>query len=176
VNERSRYKLPQFLAAFVGIVVWLAVAAVNADEKAQLLEDLVRGTAKVGDKVPLRDLEQVSERLTRSNVAEEAIQAELRRSGKLEEGMDKAAQASARSSEVLRLLQKAARHLDPAIVRRVEQLDQPGRESALVLARGGEEIGRSVPDLAARGRFLAEGGPETVAAIGLHGRDAAEGV
>jgi hypothetical protein len=59
------------------------------------------------------------------------------------------------------------------MMRRLEQLDPAERDTALVVARGGQDLATVVPDLARRGQFLRAAGPETVAAIGLHGSDAA---
>ena len=59
------------------------------------------------------------------------------------------------------------------MIRELENLNEATRESALVLARGGHDVAAVLPDLAIRGQFLKEGGAETVAAIGLHGPEAA---
>ena len=139
----------------------------------QILETLIRRTAKVGEDVPLRKTEELLESLSRSKAAREAIEKDLMQSGKLVEGVEDSARAATRSREVLAALRRATSELDPAILRDLGKLDDVSRESALVLARGGEAISKGIPDLAARARFLKEGGPETVAAIGLHGQEAA---
>ncbi len=143
-----------------------------AQRPRKVIEDLIRGTAKVADDVPLGKVDQLIEDVGRSRAAREAIDTEIseaRRVGRASGAVNDLS----RGEEVLRLLRSATRDLDPSVIRRLEQVDEGSREAALVMARGGEQVRRSLPDLVARGRFLREGGAETVATIGTFGPDAA---
>jgi len=137
-----------------------------------VLDELVRGTARVAEDVPVKRLDEVVTELSKSRVAREAVDAELRKAGRAAE-VGEAARGAARSHEVLRLLRSATAELDPSLIRRIEQLDDASRDAALVLTRGGEELSRTLPDLATRGRLLREGGADTVAVVGIFGPDAA---
>ena len=137
-----------------------------------VMDDLVRGTARVADDIPVKRIDDLVAELSKSRAAREAIDTELRKAGRLT-GTGDIVRGTARSDEVLRLLRSATSELDPNVMRRIEQLDDASRDVALVLARGGEEFTRTLPDLATRGRLLREGGAETVAAVGMFGPDAA---
>jgi len=137
-----------------------------------VMDDLVRGTARVANDTPVRKVDDLVAELSKSRAAREAIDTELRKAGRLA-GTGDIVRGTARSDEVLRLLRSATSELDPNVIRRIEQLDDASRDVALVLAKGGEELTRTLPDLATRGRLLREGGAETVAAVGMFGPDAA---
>jgi hypothetical protein len=137
-----------------------------------VIADLIRGTTKVADEVPLGKVDDLIEDVGRSRAAREAIDGEIREAGRAARSSG-AVKDLSRAEEVLRLLRTATRDLDPNVIRRIEHLDEGSREAALLLARGGEQVQKSLPGLAARGRFLREGGAETVAAIGTFGPDAA---
>ena len=137
-----------------------------------VMDDIVRGTARVANDVPVKRVDDLVAELSKSRAAREAVDAELRKAGRIP-GAGNVARGTARSDEVLRLLRSATSDLDPNVIRRIEQLDDASRDVALVLSRGGEELTRALPDLATRGRFLREGGAETVAAVGMFGPDAA---
>ncbi len=137
-----------------------------------VVDDLVRGTARVADDVPLKKLDDLVAELSKSRAAREAVDVELRKAGRIVEGGG-VVRGAARSDEVLRLLRSATTQLDPSVLKRLEGLDGVSREAALVLAKGGDDLAKTVPDLAARARLLREGNAETVAAVGLFGPDAA---
>jgi hypothetical protein len=136
-----------------------------------VMNDLVRGTARVADDVPVKKVDAFVAELGKSRAAREAVDTEIRKAGRLAETGD-AIRDAARSDEVLRLLRAATSDLDPSVIRRIEQLDDASRDAALVLAKGGDELTRTVPDLAIRGRLVREGGADTVAAVGIFGPDA----
>ncbi len=136
-----------------------------------VVPDLIRGTARVTDDLPLKHIDELIANLSKSRAAREAVDAELRKAGRLT-GSGDVVRGAVRSDEVLQLLRSAASELDPSVLRRLEQLDNASRDAALVFARGGDELSRTVPDLATRGRLIREGGPETVAAVGMFGPDA----
>jgi len=135
-------------------------------------DDLIRGTARVADEVPVKKVDDLVAELGQSRAAREAIDAELRNTGRLAKA-DDVLRGVARSDEILRLLRSATADLHPSVMRRIEQLDNASREAALLVAKGGHDLRRAVPDLAARGRLVREGGAETIAAVGMFGPDAA---
>jgi len=138
-------------AAIIASFLGMSTSSVCAQGARGVMDDLIRGTARVADDLPLNKVDELVEELKRSRLVRGAN----------------------RSDEVLKLLRTATNNLDPNVFRRLEQLDDASRDVALVLARGGDDLARTVPDLATRGRLLREGGPETVAAVGLHGPNAA---
>ncbi len=137
-----------------------------------VVDDLVRGTARVADEIPVQKIDDFVAELSKSRAAREAVDAELRKAGRIAEG-GQVARGAARSDEVFRLLGAATNQLDPSVLRRIESLDGASREAAFVLAKGGDDLARTVPDLATRARLLREGGAETVAAVGMFGPEAA---
>jgi len=173
-----RIQIPESRLSFGligGVFLILAIQCVplHAQGKGKVLEDLIRGTARVGKDVPIREADELAEELSRSRAAREAIEAEIKESKGMTHTTEELAKETGRSAKVIDALKRATSHMDPSIVRRIEELDGAGRESALLIAKGGETIGKTMPDIATRGRFLREGGAETVAAIGIHGEDAA---
>jgi hypothetical protein len=163
----------RLVCAFAAIT--LAIIAPSSSVCAQglrsVMDDLIRGTARVADEIPVKKVDELVAELGKSRAAREAVDTEIRKAGRLAETGD-ALRGAARSDEVLRLLRTATSELDPSVFRRIEQLDDASRDAALVLARGGDELTRAVPDLATRGRLVREGGAETVAAVGMFGSDA----
>lgn len=137
-----------------------------------VMEDFVRGTARVTNDIPVKKVDDLVAELSKSRAVRGAVDAEIRKAGRIV-GTGDVARGAARSDEVLRLLRSATSELNPNVIRPIEQLDESSRDVALVLARGGEDLIGTVPDLATRGRLLREGGPETVAAVGMFGPDAA---
>jgi hypothetical protein len=136
------------------------------------MSDLVRGATKISDDIPTKKVDDIVAELTNSRATRELVDNELIKAGKITDSSN-AARTAARSEEVLQLLRSTTAGLDPSVVRRLEELDEASRDVALVLARGSEELSRTVPDLATRGRLVREGGLETVAATGLFGPDVA---
>ncbi len=139
---------------------------------ARVLDDLIRGVVRVPKEVPIRNAEQAVKDIEKSRIARKAIDAEIQGVERTI-GESGALRTISRADAILQLLRKTATHLDPGVVKRLEQLDEGAREAALVLARGGEQIERTIPDIAGRARFLSEGGADTVAAVGALGQDAA---
>lgn len=137
-----------------------------------VVNDLVRGTARVTDELPAKKVDDLVTELAKSRAVRETVDAELGKAGRIAGGGGMA-RGAARSDEVLHLLRAATNELDPSVLRRIESLDEASREAAFILAKGGDELARTVPDLATRARLLREGGAETVAAVGIFGPDAA---
>lgn len=154
-------------------VLVLCVPATALAQRARgVLDDLVRGVARVPDDVPIKKVDELVAELSKSRTVRDAVDAELQ-GARRAAAAGEAARSVARSDEVLRLLRSATSDIDPSVIRRIEQLDEASRDVALVLAKGGQELTRTLPDLSTRGRLLREGGAETVAAAGLFGPDAA---
>ena len=155
---------------FILLIFTFLTSNVDAQATKNLLSDLVRGAAKVGPEVPIKKVDDLIADISKFRGPKEAVDAELKKTGKLFDGTSKAA----RANEVMGLLRNATTKLDPSLIKRIEQLEPSSREMALVLTRGGEEINKTVPDLLARGQLLRNGGAETVAAVGIFGSEAAK--
>ena len=134
--------------------------------------DLIRGTAKVSDNAPVKQVDDLVAELSKSRAARKAVDSELRQAGRLAKNAE-VVRGVTRSDEVLRMLRSATSGIDPNVMRRIEKLDDASRDVALVLARGGDELSTALPDIASRGRLLRDGGAATVAAVGMFGPDAA---
>ena len=155
----------------LGVVLMVVTPTSTAvAQRGAVFGDLIRKAARVSDDVPLRRLDEIIEDVGRSRGARESLESEIRQSTR---ALEEAGKSASRSEQVLMLLRKSTTQLDPTLLRRIEHLDEGAREAALVLVRGAEHLRTSVPDLAARSRFLADGGPETVAAVGALGPGAA---
>lgn len=166
------HRIKNVVRAIGLLLAMLSAGPAYAQGLRGVVDDLVRGTARVADEIPAKKVDDLVTELSKSRAAREAIDAELRKAGRVVEG-GTVARGAARSDEVLHLLRSATNELDPSVLRRIEGLDEASREAAFILAKGGDELARTVPDLATRARLLREGGAETVAAAGLFGPDAA---
>lgn len=162
-----------FQIVFILIIFVFLTSNVDAQATKNLLSDLVRGAAKVGPEVPIKKVDDLIADISKFRGPKESVDAELKKTGKLFDGTSEVGKA-ARANEVMGLLRNATTKLDPSLIKKIEQLEPSSREMALVLARGGEEISKSVPDLLARGQLLRNGGAETVAAVGIFGSEAAK--
>jgi len=158
------------LSLLGGALLAIAPASSAWGQRGAVFGDLIRKAARVSDDIPLRRLDEVVEDIGRSQTTREAVESEIRQSSR---ALEEAGKTASRSERILELLRKSTTQLDPSLLRRIELLDEGSREAALVLVRGGEHLRTSVPDLAVRSRFLRDGGPETVAAVGALGPDAA---
>lgn len=159
------------LAVFVWIV---AGTSMPNQAHAGRLDGLLRRATRVADDMPVGSVDEMAERLAKSGAAREAVEAELRRSGKLSPSLDDAARAARRAAETETALRAAMSGFDPTTARAAESLDPAARETALMICRGGDQIATTIPDLAARSRFLQAAGPDAVAAAGMFGRPAAD--
>lgn len=135
-------------------------------------KSLIQGTVKVADDVPVHQADDVAQRLTRSKGITRKIDADLSKSGQLTDKMDDAARATVRKAAMFQALEKAIPD-NPALLKEIRTLDNASQETAVVLAKGGQSIVRAMPDIAGRGQLLKRGGADVVAAVGLHGDDAA---
>lgn len=138
------------------------------------LDDLIRKTAKVADDVPLKHTDEIAQRLQRSGIADDILEKNLKKAGKLTDGMDDVARKAAKAAEARRLLKLSLGNTDAKLFKHLDTLDDAGRSTAMVLAKGGQELAQTLPDLALRGRLIRKGGADVVAAVGAHGQDAAK--
>ena len=84
--------------------------------------------------------------------------------------MSDAARQATRSAEVLAQLKRGL-STNPSLLKQVDQLDEAGRQTALVLVKGGERLSAAVPDIAIRGKLVRSGGADLAANAGLYGDD-----
>lgn len=155
------------------LILCLFSLPLETSAKAGFFAGLIRKSANVGDDIPLHQADEVAARLARSGIGEEFLENSARKSGKMLDGMDDAARKALRAREAKRILQAMSGGLDPKFVRQLDNLDDAGRATGLMLANGSQTLTRNVPDIAMRGRLLKTGGTDMVAAIGLHGDDLA---
>lgn len=157
------------VAVAASLVAFPVTRAVATAER--VLVDLIKGTAQIEHNIPL-NVKDLTRRLERSKSVEHSIETELEQAGKLSRRMTNAEHAAARTGAVTRILERAAAH-NPGLTQELKSLDPATREVAAVMARGGEQLATTVPDIAARGQLLHRGGGELAAAVGLHGEEAA---
>lgn len=131
------------------------------------IDDLMRGAGKVGSEVAIKGADDVVAGLAKSKGAREAVEAELK-------SVRAAGQKLSKSAEVAKYLTKTCPDLNPGIIRQIEQLGEEAQAASVMLSKGSRQLASTVPDLATRGRIMANGGAETIAAVGLHGPDAAK--
>ena len=154
----------------LGIALMVSSVASEARINPGLLEAVTRTTANVADDVPIKHSDELLQRLGKSKSARELVDADLAKAGKLTDSMTDSARQAARHAEVLAQLKKGLVS-NPVLLRQIDQLDEAGREAALVLAKGGQRLAEMVPDLAARSKLLRAGGADLVASAGLYGKD-----
>lgn len=172
VFETRPHRGGMVLATLGLLGLLLAAEPASARGLMGVVDDLVRGAARVADEIPTQKVDDLVAELSKSRKAREAVDAELRRAGHLDEA-GKLRRGLTRADAVFDVLRKSGGGLDPSVLRRLEGMDAASRETALVLAKGGEHLTKAVPDLAVRSRLVREGGVETLAAVGSFGPDAA---
>jgi hypothetical protein len=158
---------------FQGISLAMIIASVacpaNAKGPLSAVDDLMRGAGKVGPEVAIKGADDLVAGLAKNKAAREAVEAELK-------SVRTAGQQLSKSAEIAKYLAKTCPDVNPAIIRQIEQLGEEAQAASVMLSKGSRELATTVPDLAARGRIMANGGAETIAAVGLHGPDAAKAV
>jgi hypothetical protein len=139
-----------------------------------VLDDVMRSSAKVADDIPLQSADDIIERISKSSAAREVIEKEMKSAGYASDALEGATTVAKRSEAFTEILRKSAGNLDPAVLATLRNADETVQGSAIVLAKGGNNVAEVIPDLAARSRFLREGGADTLAAVGMYGSDAAK--
>ncbi|MCA9174739.1 MAG: hypothetical protein KDB14_09675 [Planctomycetales bacterium] len=141
--------------------------------QADVWATLARRAAKVGDDLPMRQADEVIDQLRRSRGLQDTMNSRFARLGRAGDDLDEAARLAARRAAVRSALETATVGVDSRVLRSLDELDDIARETALVVAEGGQHTARVVPDLALRAGLLERGGIETMAGVGMFGEDAA---
>lgn len=156
---------------------WLTLAGLAlglpASASADVWSALVRRTAKVADDVPIRQGDEWVASMKQSRGLQDVMNSRFSRAARGADELELAAKQAARRGAVRSALNSAAEGVDPALLRSLDDLDDVARETALVLAEGGQHTSRVIPDIAARSALIRRGGLETLAGVGMYGEDAA---
>jgi hypothetical protein len=140
-------------------ILTLALLGPAPSEARGLWDNLLRQSAGVGDSVRITRADELAEQLSRSKTVTRRV-----------DDLTGSANALGRRARVRALLGQSLKQSDAGLVRQIEQLDAGAQNAALILARGGQTLKTNIPDIATRGRLMQQGGPELVAAAGLHGK------
>ena len=134
---------------------------------------LIRQTTKTAEILPVNKTEETIARLSKTGAASELLETELKGVGRISPELKGLARESAVRSEVARAVEKdsGGRGTDPSSGHHENGLGSPG--DCPSRCSGRQDHGRSGPGSASRGRMLKEGGAELIAAVGLHGEEAA---
>lgn len=166
--------IPRYMRIWTAPLLIAALMVSSPGSEARMgagfIEDLTRATAKVADNVPIKSSDELLERVGKSKTIQTMVDSDLTKAGKHLDGMDDLARRTARSAEVLAQLKRGL-SANPSLLKQVDQLDEAGRQTALVLVKGGERLTTAVPDLAIRGKLLRSGGADLAANAGLYGDD-----
>ncbi|MEA3642306.1 MAG: hypothetical protein VBE63_20530 [Lamprobacter sp.] len=140
-----------------------AIYARSADD---ILKTITRVFSKVPDDIPVKNTDDLLKRMGKAPSARQADG--ITAIGKKGDDVLDATRAAARRADVLKQLNKGLAS-NPALLRQVDQLDDAGREAALLLIKGGERLANTVPDVALRGKLIRAGGADLVAGAGKYG-------
>ena len=151
------------------LLIFAAFWTVVLPAQAKWQEDIIHYTAKVPREVPLKNIDQVNELVKNFPLLREAAERELKAAGKLSPGADDLARSNAVRETLARMLGE-----NPTLLRQIDRLGEADRATALVMARGSQDLTEVVGDMATRARLIEAGGPELVAAVGLYGPNMAK--
>lgn len=151
------YQLAAISAHTLRFLTLLAVCLWVSEAHAVNLRRMVRRIAAVADDVPIRRVDEVVQSARTSRAGRELLE-------KLNPGkrFDDLSEAAA----LRRAFQDVVEASDGHLLKEIESLPLPQRRAAFVVARGAKQVKVVLPDLARRGRFLREGGAETLASLG----------
>jgi hypothetical protein len=122
---QTRVMVQRFLAILPMCSLLLMILTVPAWAGArQVLEELIRGTTRVADDLPLHRTDELLTKLSKSKAMQDMIEQELKTTGKIAVGAGETVPMVARSRNVLHLLRQATAQLDPSIMKRLEHLDE----------------------------------------------------
>lgn len=139
-----------------------------ARPNSDFFESLARAFSKVPDDVPVKNTDDLLRRMSKTPMLRQTD--DLIQAGKRSDDALDSARLAARRAEVLTQLQKGLAS-NPSILRQLDQLDDAGREAALILVKGGQRLAETVPDVALRGQLIRAGGAELIAGAGQYGDD-----
>lgn len=168
--------IPQHVHIWTGLFLITALMVGSPDVEARMnasfIEQLTRATTKVADNVPIKYSDDLVT-LGKSKRVQGLVDADLVKAGKLSDNMSDAARQATRSAEILAQLKRGL-SANPNLLKQVDQLDEAGRQTALVLVKGGERLTAAIPDIAIRGKLVRSGGADLAANAGLYGDDFVE--
>ena len=171
-NARAASLARRRLTSIAAMFVTLGFSF-SSHASADVWSTLVRRTAKVADDVPIRQADEWVDSMKRSRGLQDVMNSRFTRAARGADELELAAKQAARRGAVRSALNAAAEGVDPTLLRSLDDLDDVARETALVLAEGGQHTAHVIPDIAARSALVRRGGLETLAGVGMYGEDAA---
>lgn len=138
-----------------GIALLCTLCASVQGESA--FQSVIRQAAKVGDDIPLRAVDDVVSPGSRK-LAQELVEKTAKGSKKLS--------YSRKLSQLVENTLKSADILDPSVLKKIDALDDAGKESALLLIKGSDNVYRAVPDIARRAELLKALDADTLCVLG----------
>lgn len=151
-NNRTR-SIISLSVATIALNVWLQSWALAID-----FSSLVKKAGKVSDDVELKHLNEFAQQPATARAGRDIL--------------EKSGRSADNAIERARLLREALSQtlsdVDPVVLRQLDQLDEASQQAALVLVRGARNLEDGIPDVALRGRFLQNGGGETLCTLGRY--------
>lgn len=154
------------LAIFLAIIIIPSVCQARSSE--DLFQALARTFAKLPDDVPVKHTDDLLRRVKKMPPPRQAD--DIAAAGKHSDEVLNSTRSAARRVEVLAQLNKGLAS-SPTLLRQIDQLDDAGREAALILVKGGKNLNEVIPDIALRGQLVRAGGAELIAGAGQYGDD-----
>lgn len=142
----------------------LLMAVLCSHCHAQNWSNIIRKAANVAEDVPVNKADEFAKNLAENKSFKDSLVRRFK---------DANPKKTPTASRFGRQLDELIQNIDPDSARAIRSLDESAQPVAIVLLDGAKKTEQLIPDLAMRGRFIRDGGPETIAAIGLHGDDAA---
>lgn len=143
--------------AFRWILIFLMFGCwVPTVSQAGVFRTVIRKAAKVSDETPLKALDETAGPETRK-MARELV----------EDGrkIDRISYSRLLGKQVENALSVTA---DPSLLRTVNTLDDAGKETVLLLCRGGNNVSQAIPDIARRANFLKTMDADTLCVLGRY--------
>jgi hypothetical protein len=152
--KRSIYRLT--CVRLIGLAIFALALGGGQTAYAVSFAKVVKRAANISDDVPLARIDDVARDAATSRAGRQLVPKSARRAGG--------------AVEQAKWLRKALRETvgpaDRALLKQLDELDQPAQEAALVLSRGAKSVRSAIPDIALRSRFIQDAGGETIAALG----------
>jgi len=145
-------------AVATGVVASLLMFAAVDHASAIDAAGALRKIARVADDVPIAKLDDVATEAASSRFARDLVE---KAGGRFDD-------VAERTKVLRKILKESAEGLPPSVVKQLDALEGSSQEAMAVLAKGSKRIGNAVPDVAERGRLLAEGGAETLLTVGRY--------
>lgn len=145
-------------------ILVLAAGFIVDSAQAGVLDRIVRKAGRVADDVPLGKIDDAVDAVDSARVGRKILD----EAGALD--------SASRLKVARKILREALEGADSTLMKHVDQLDGPLLEASVAVAKGSRQVAKSVPDLATRGRFLREGGVDTLTTLGRYEELAADAV